>query len=928
MLTFGTSRRSLTNGNGGPGLAGRGDGAMTMETMTRAPGTAAAGATAASELSWLRYEPRPGVFDEMVAPDGGVRPHWRALLSRLETLGAAEIDRRADRGRRLIRDNGVTYNVYDDPAGHDRAWALDPVPLLVAEDEWLSIERAATQRARLLNATLADLYGSRNLLSEGTLPPALVYGNPAYLRPLVGARPADGVFLHVLALDLARSPDGQWWVVDTRTEAPSGVGYALENRIIMNRVLPEVMRALPVHRLAVHLAGMRDGLIGRAPRARDDPRVVLWTPGPFNETYFEHVYLARYMGFTLVEGADLTVRDGRVFLKTLEGLQPVDVVLRRNESGFCDPLELRGESTLGAPGLVEAVHNGTVALANALGAGLVESPGLMPFLPALCRRLLGEDLLMPSVATWWCGQERERTYVCEALETLAVRPAFRAPGPARRGADLTAAERDDVRAEIVRRPFAWVGQEAVSLSTVPTWAEGRMAPRSLVLRVHVCAHEGGYAVMPGGLARVSSAADQQSVSMQGGGGSKDTWVLSQHPVGLPARPRPEDTPVRLVRGVRDLPSRVADDLFWLGRYVERCDHTIRLLRATVGRLSEAGAGSQELAVAVQVLWFLGHPPFVPPPGGSADEQDAAVRAVLAANQDTAHGNGLASLALNVHRIGLRVRDRLSVDNWRAIDALIEALGLHAFTGGAAGGADGGPPVMTPEDAGPRLTAVLMPIQVMAGLGNENMTRALGWRFLDTGRRIERALRLLDLLEGVARTDGESRSAALDLALEVADSAMTYRARYLDAARTVPVLDVLMADESNPRSLAYQLVRLAMHMDSLAPDQAFGLRTHEQRLAMRLLGIARTVDLERMPTLDVGAPETTPPVIPPALNADPRLSDICWPRLLCLLRGLLDALAESLARQYFAHAVETRNGNGIGAARLPFDDEGSTGGPIQ
>lgn len=895
---------------------------MTIEPLTKAAMTNT-GPAVLPDSSWASYAPVSGAFDEMLEPDGTIRPVWRALMSRLIRLGPEELDRRAERGRRLIRDNGVTYNVYDDPAGYDRPWTLDPVPLLVGEDDWRDIERAAIQRATLCNAVLADLYGPRHLLSEGVVPPALVYGNPSYLRPMVGARPSDGVFLHMMAMDLARAPDGRWWVLDMRTEVPSGVGYALENRVIMNRVLPDELRALPVHRLAVHLAAMRDSLIGRAPRPREFPRVVLWTPGPFNETHFEHVYLARYMGFTLVEGTDLTVRDGEVFLKTLGGLKPVDVILRRNESSYCDPLELRGESTIGAPGLVEAAHNRTVVLANTLGAGLVESPGLAPFLPALCRRLLGEDLLMPSVATWWCGQPRERAFVSRALEDLTLRPAFHATNPGRRGADMTAAERDAARADIAARPFAWVAQETVAPSTVPTWTADGLAPRSLVLRVHVFARDGGYAVVPGGLARVSGPSDHSTVSMRGGGGSKDTWVLATYPTALPPRPLPGEAPVRLVRGARDLPSRVADDLFWLGRYVERCDNTVRLLRAMVGRQTETGAGSPELAAALAVLWTMGQPPFSPPAGSSADDQDATVRAVLAASQDAANPAGLAALALNVHRIGLRVRDRLSSDNWRAIDTLIEALGLytHTGTGTLADRGHGAATPLAPEDAGPRLSAALMPIQAMAGLGNENMTRGLGWRFLDTGRRIERSLRLLDIIEGFVRAGDEGRIAALDLALEVADSQMTYRARYLDAPATVPVLDVLLADESNPRALAYQLVRLTTHMDSLAPDQAFGLRTHEQRLAMRLLGIVRTLELDRMPMVETAdAPTTVDSGASGAagMTGDEGavLSEVPLPRLLRLMRGLLDTLSDSLARQYFAHAIETRNGER--PPQPPFD----------
>ncbi|MBB4286744.1 circularly permuted type 2 ATP-grasp protein [Roseospira goensis] len=898
-----------------------------LNTSANAEAEAGAGAEtpAVPGSSWLCYESRPGVYDEMVAADGTVRPHWRDLVAHLDALGAGEIGRRADRARRLIRDNGVTYNVYGDPAGQDRAWSLDPVPLLIDEADWLSIERAMVQRAQLLNAVLADLYGPRHLLSEGILPAALVHANPAYLRPLVGARPSGGVFVHLLAVDLARAPDGRWWVVDTRSEMPSGIGYALENRVIMNRVLPDVLRALPVHRLAQHLTEVRDSLIRRAPPTREHPRVVLWTPGPFNETYFEHVYLARYMGFTLVEGEDLTVRDGRVFLKTLEGLQPVDVILRRNESSFCDPLELKGESTLGAPGLVEAAHERTVSLANALGAGLAESPGLMPFLPSLCHRLLGEELLMPSVATWWCGQPRERGYVLDQMPDLAVRSAFHATGPISRGALMDPASRAALRRDIEHRPYAWVGQEAVSPSTAPVWTDGRLEPRPLVLRVHVCAHDGGYSVMPGGLARVSGAADDESVSMQRGGGSKDAWVLSERPVGLPPRPRPGEQVPTVVRGVRDLPSRVADDLFWLGRYVERCDNTARLLRCLIGRLAETGAGSGEVAVILGMLWPMGHPPFTSPAGAGAAEHDRTVRAILDANMDPSNPRGLAALALNVHRVGVRVRDRLSIDTWRAINALIDALGLGAYTSAVPSEpgvpqtpAPGAPPPLTLEDAGPRLSAVLMPVQVITGLANENMTRGLGWRFLDTGRRIERALHMLALFEGVARTDSAAREAALEAALEVADSQMTYRARYLEAPQTVPVLDVLLADESNPRSLAYQLVRLGLHMDSLAPDQAFGLRSHEQRLTVRLLGITRTVDLNRLP-VDGGGSAPAPASAEAGDEPDaamPPPADL--PTLLRLLRGLLNALSESLARQYFAHAVETRHGSAGGRVRPARD----------
>ena len=470
----------------------------------------------------------------------------------------------------------------------DRPWNLDAIPLMIPPSEWSQLEAGLIQRARLLNLILADLYGPQQLLRGGQIPPALVFANPGFWRPCHGVRVSGNTYLHLLAVDLARGPDGEWWVISDRTQAPSGAGYSLENRIVMAETFPDLFREFQVKRLASFFRSFRDTLLRLSPVTRDNPRVVLLTPGPFNETYFEHSYLARYLGFTLVQGGDLTVRDSRVFLKTLEGLKPVDVILRRVDDSFCDPIELRSDSFLGVAGLVEAVRAGNVTVANALGSGLIETSAFMPFFPGLSRRMLGEDLKLPSVATWWCGQPEALRYVLDNLDFLVIKPAFPSKGmePVF-GGKLGADERSRLIARIRESPHEFAGQELLNLSTVPVWSEEHgLTPRRVVLRVYLAAAGDSWVVMPGGLARVSPSIDTPVVSMQRGGGSKDTWVLSDGPVDTFSLQRPRDVPVELNRGVvSDLPSRAADHIFWLGRYAERSEHLARVLRCILIRLT-------------------------------------------------------------------------------------------------------------------------------------------------------------------------------------------------------------------------------------------------------------------------------------------------------------------------------------------------------
>src|ERR1700676_3015029 len=443
----------------------------------------------------LRYG---DAYDELSADGVTPRPHWAHLMQSLQAIGPEELGRRWARAERRIRENGITYNVYGDPLGASRAWQIDIIPLLIPADEWRYIEAGIIQRAQLLNLLLEDLYGAQDLVAHGHFPAALLYANPAFLRPLVGVRVPAHSYLHMLAVDLARSPDGQWWVLSDRTQAPSGSGYALENRTIVSDVLPNDFRNANVLRLAPFFRAQRNALAALAERS--NPRIVLLTPGPHNETYFEHSYLARYLGFTLVEGADLTVRDRCVYLKTVDGLDQVDVILRRVDDSFCDPLELRSDSLLGVPGLVGAIVAGNVRVANALGSGVIETAAIMPFLPGLSRHMLGERLTLPSVATWWCGQPYALHWVLNHLDSVVVKPAFPSRGmePVF-GATLEPAEKDKLAERLQANPHEYVAQEQIAISTTPVWDNGHLNSRSVVLRTYVLNTGNGWVTIPGGL---------------------------------------------------------------------------------------------------------------------------------------------------------------------------------------------------------------------------------------------------------------------------------------------------------------------------------------------------------------------------------------------------------------------------------------------
>ena len=812
------------------------------------------------------YMPTAGVFDEMLQPDGSARDAWRRVLATPDFRSPEILENRWREAERQIRENGVTYNVYGDPRGLARPWPLDPMPLVIEEAEWQAIEAALIQRARLMNFVVGDIYGAQSLFRSGSVAPGAVLSNPGFLRPCHGIIPPDGTHLHFIAVDLGRQPDGQWVVLNDRTQAPSGAGYALENRTVTSRCLSESFRAQPVHRLAGFFRGLRDNINHAASiaarRSRGtggEPQVVLLTPGPYNETYFEHAYLARYLGYPLVAGEDLTVRYDRVYLKTLSGLQPVDGILRRLDDDYCDPLWLKAGSALGVPGLVAAHRRGHVAVCNRLGSGVVEAPAMLGYLPQINREMFGEDLILPQAESNWLGDPEVLRDVMGRIREYVIKPAFRSFAFEPVFCDTLDEESlEALEARVAKRPHAFVAQRRLNLSCVPVWQDGKLVARPMVVRTYIAASGADWVVMPGGLTRVARRAGDPVVSLQAGGGSKDTWILSSAPVEIETLWPSQSESVALRRTATvDLPSRVADNLFWLGRYVERTEVMLRLSRAIMTRyLPDAALGAAAIPALTRCLNRFGIRPAQPARLG---------------NLLTAFDEGLPPVFTALHHSATTVRDRLSMDAWRLLNPLGMPIGLS-----------GRPPAA----AAAELEGWLMRIATFNGLAMENMTRGLGWRFLELGRRIERSIQTAGAVRILGTVPGDNEPAAFEALLEVCDSTMTYRSRYYTSLRPDGVLDLVISDDSNPRAIAFQLTAINEHLRYLPRERPGTLATPEHRMAAACLAELRRVDMRRLADTheDSGA-------VRPALD-----------RFAANLASDLAALSDVLGEAYFKHAI--------------------------
>lgn len=722
-----------------------------------------------------RYRTLWGGVDEMLDAGGQLRPAWQRFVDMLDGMSESELAGRFARAHQYMRDAGVYYRAYDACSGpREREWPLSPLPVLIDAGEWRHIGAALVQRADLLERVVADLYGPQALIADGLLPPELIAANPEFLRPMVGVRPRDGHYLHFCAFELGRGPDGRWWVLGDRTQAPSGAGFALENRVATVRAFPDLPEGLHLHRMAGFFRHFRDALLELAGGRMDAIGVL--TPGPNSETYYEHAWIARYLGFLLLEGDDLTVRDGAMHVRTVSGLQPVDVLWRRMDAAFADPLELRADSWIGTPGAMGALRAGAVSMVNALGSGVLETRAMQAFLPRICQALTGQPLQLPTIATWWCGQQAERDQVRAQADRMLIGSAFSTrlpyedPQATLPGSQLDPDERRQLLERLEDDGAQWVAQEAVRLSTTPVYIDGRLEPRPFVLRAFVARTPNGWEVMRGGFARIGAQADTRAISMQLGGQVADVWVVGAQPVAeeglLPPRQLHR-------RDAAMLPSRAAENLLWLGRYTERSEAVARVLRAYHVRQAEIGDDPLPLpllGVLADYLDYIGIDVADPIPVGLLRSLDGAT---------TSAG---------------RIRDRFSPDGWGALNDL--SITAHRFAERVTAG----------DDASRAVTVLLRKLAGFSGLLHENMYRSTGWRFLEIGRRIERGMQMSELLGLLFDTDVP---AGLQQALlEIGDSVMTHRGRYGDVSTSAAgVLDLLALDGGNPRSIMFQVEAL-------------------------------------------------------------------------------------------------------------------------
>lgn len=827
------------------------------------------------------YLPLADRYDEMRTADAQVRPHWQYLLDALRTLGPIGIEERCREASRLIRDNGVTYNPNDDPQGMSRPWELDLLPVLIRSEEWAELERGLIQRAELFNLVLLDLYGPRDLIRRGLLPAELIDGSAGYLLPCHGVQVAGNRPLVHYAADLTRSEDGSWRVIADRTQSPSGAGYALENRVALSRVLPSLFRDSHVHRLAGFFRSTRRTLAQLAPHRAEHPRIVMLTPGPRNDAYFEHAYLANYLGYTLVQGGDLTVRDGALWLRTLGRLERIDAIMRRLDDLWCDPLELREDSLLGVPGLLQAIRAGNVTVANALGSGVLEHPVLMAFLPGLCQELLGEALLLPDIPTWWCGDPESLAHVLANLDRLTIKPVANPSGAASLfPAAMDEAVRKALIASIQADPMGYLAQERIQPSTSPALIGQHLEPRPIVLRTFLVAEDDGYAVMPGGLGRVTMTNDAVLVSNRLGGLGKDVWVLASEPERQETLLGSTELTTPAVVQESAVSSRVADNLFWIGRYAERAEGLVRLLRITIFKFSERAdslltkESSSFLRALLQALTnqSQSYPGFVGP--GAEERLRDPVPELLSLIADPTRLGGLPQTLESLRQAAYSIRDRLSVDTWRVIgdiESRLQALSDH--------------PPRELSQALDELDPLVTSLVAFSGLTQENMTHNEGWHFLETGRRLERGAALSCLLHTtLAVVSGEQEENMLiEAILGVTDSLITYRRRYRAGTRVGALLDLVFQDEGNPRALAYQLAMLSQLVGELPKSDLTPGRSPTEKLVLESLTNIRLAEIDNLIQCDK--------------NGKRRGALL---RLLSALNNSLAALSDAITAQYFRH----------------------------
>ncbi len=792
------------------------------------------------KLPALDYQPSRLERDEVYTADGSIKPHWQGLLSSLKQLGADDLQQKQSKSLRILRDDGATYNIYNDLNRTASTWSLDLIPFLISSEEWGTIEAGLLERAELFNLLLQDIYGPRNLIRQGVIPPEALFSHPGFLRACDGIQLPGEQQLILQGIDMVRGTDGDMCVMTDRTQAPSGAGYALENRTVMSRVFPSLYRESQVHRLASFFHRLRAKLNAMSPN-QEQARIVVLTPGAHNETYFEHAFMANYLGLHLVQSGDLVVRNGFVWMKSLDGLNRVDVILRRVDDWFCDPVELRGDSMLGVAGLLEVVRAGRVAVANPLGSGILESPVFLRFLPDIAKHLLGREMRLKSVQTYWCANADDMAYIKGHFDQLVIKPVYRGRGEVSTYVGtLNQDERKQFFAKVEANPLNYVAQPILDVSHLPTHTEGAILPRPAVLRSFVTASDTSYTVMPGGLTRVGVEESAFFISSQVGSKSKDTWVIASEP--SIAEQGSERNAVHKEADLISLPSRVVENLFWMGRYAERAEALLRLLRTVFMMLNGEDYLSidmkRRLLTTVSRLSGI-YPGFINAPDTLINSPYKVLLPVVISEDHP------GSVAANLNAMLIcadQSKELVSSDTLRVINDIRDILAdlESSFATGM---------MTAPEESLDPLVTALM---ALSGLSHESMVRGIGWRFMEIGRRLERSIQtnmIISQLLGEYAPEQDEKL-LISSALLCLENLVSYRRRYSADMNIESCLDLIMLDTKNPRSLLFQLEQLYDNLAELPRnDNKTNELNPEENLALKAKTLVQLSQLRPLGSLE-------------------------------------------------------------------------------
>jgi uncharacterized circularly permuted ATP-grasp superfamily protein/uncharacterized alpha-E superfamily protein len=815
------------------------------------------------------YAPPSDRRDELLGPDGAPRRAWRPWLAAWEAMGPQARARLPGDARRRLEEAGAAYNPHLDPGGASELRGIDPFPLIFSAEDWAALEAGVAQRARLAELALDDYYGARSLLASGAIPPALVY-NAGFIRDAAGWERPPRRRLFRYAADVTRGADGRWVLLDDIVDRPEGLGWTLANRVALAQAAPDLFFEAGARRLAPHFGDLREALEAET---GVEGRIALLTPGPGDSCYFSHAYLARYMGLTLVEHGDLAARDGEVRVKTLEGLKRLDVALRAAPSHGVDPLYAPGAQTAAPAGALRAARQGRLAFANAVGAGVLDGRALAPVAAALCRDLLGADPLLQDAPSLWLGDAENRARYLEEPERWRLAPLTFSPRPG--GALAPAPEIDDparLARLLAREGWRWIARGAVETSGAPHMGRSGLESVSWAMRVFAVAGPDGWRVMPGGLASVTRGRTVDALPAEAT--MKDVWALgtaAPGEVGASALMARRTRTAHLRRTGRDLLSRTADNLFWLGRNAERAEAKLRVLKAVLERMIDAQGGDADPALLHALLSLrLDDAAEDAPEPTLAAARKRIVKLALDPAEPAALGHTLDALYWTADA----TRAHLSRDGWRDVSALAADPAWRA----------------APDPA--RALALAAPVEealrslaAFAGAAHENMTRNFAWRFLELGRRLERALGVAAMFRALIAERGADESARLHALLQLCDSYFAYRARYLTTPEAAPAIDLLILDESNPRSLAFQIARMDEELGAL--PRSTPSRNPEHKATLTLLTTLRCAEADALAAVDDAGART-------ALAA-----------MLTEAEATLERIGSQIATAWFAHAEPVR-----------------------